>query len=218
MPISAYSAVRDNNAAIAPGDIRTDDSKQQQIINSIRQLMADLAGFSASGSFVNLSVTNTLTTLNETLTGLLDLQGGQIKFPAAQVPSADPNTLDDYERGVFTPVIFGSTLVGVGTYTIQQGNYIKIGDSVFYVFNLAWSAHTGTGNMGIGGLPFTAMAGPDSPLAVWFQNLTYTTTFLARVSAAGTTIALNGNASGAGATAVAMDTAASIYGSGLYFV
>lgn len=43
MPISAYSAIRDNNADIAPGNIRTNDPNQQMIINSIRQLMADLA-------------------------------------------------------------------------------------------------------------------------------------------------------------------------------
>lgn len=45
MPISAYSPIRDNNASITPGDIRSPDfAKDQQIINSIRQLMADLAG------------------------------------------------------------------------------------------------------------------------------------------------------------------------------
>lgn len=48
MPISAYSPVRDDNASIPPGDIRNKDPEIQQIINSIRQLMADLADFNAS--------------------------------------------------------------------------------------------------------------------------------------------------------------------------
>ena len=30
--------------------------------------------------------------------------GGQIAFPAVAVPSADPNTLDDYEEGTRSPV------------------------------------------------------------------------------------------------------------------
>jgi hypothetical protein len=44
MPISAYDTIRDNNANIAPGNIRSNDQAQQMIVNSIRQLMADLAG------------------------------------------------------------------------------------------------------------------------------------------------------------------------------
>jgi len=35
----------------------------------------------------------------------IDLTGGQIAFPATAVPSADPNTLDDYEEGYFTAVL-----------------------------------------------------------------------------------------------------------------
>lgn len=50
MPISAYSPVRDDNALITPGDIRIDDPKYQQIVNAIRQLMADLAD---SGDILN---------------------------------------------------------------------------------------------------------------------------------------------------------------------
>ncbi len=34
----------------------------------------------------------------------LPLGSGQITFPATQNPSADANTLDDYEEGTWTPV------------------------------------------------------------------------------------------------------------------
>lgn len=44
MPISAYSPTRDLNANIPPGNIITKEFANQQIVNSIRQLMADLAG------------------------------------------------------------------------------------------------------------------------------------------------------------------------------
>ena len=66
-----------------------------------------------------------------TFTGLVTLDGGQIKFPATQVPSADANTLDDYEEGTWTPAIaFGGATTGI-TYLSQVGTYTKIGKRVF---------------------------------------------------------------------------------------
>lgn len=53
----------------------------------------------------------------------------------------------------FTPVIIGSTQAGTATYTTQVGRYEKIGNQVFISVNLAWSDHTGTGNMLVSGLP-----------------------------------------------------------------
>jgi len=65
------------------------------------------------------------------------------------------NHLDDYEEGTWTPVIEGQTTAGSGTYGQQLGRYTKIGHRVFVDAYIDWSAHTGTGNMQIGGLPFT---------------------------------------------------------------
>lgn len=50
-------------------------------------------------------------------------------FPAAQVPSADPNTLDDYEEGTFTPAV----TAGSGSFTTVSGagRYTKLGDTHF---------------------------------------------------------------------------------------
>ncbi|MCJ7557861.1 MAG: hypothetical protein MUP90_13230, partial [Gammaproteobacteria bacterium] len=87
-------------------------------------------------------------------TGLVTLSGPGIKFPATQVASADPNTLDDYEEGTFSPTIAGDSTVGVGTYDIILAKYIKIGKLVYIMTTLNWIAHTGTGNMFISGLPF----------------------------------------------------------------
>jgi hypothetical protein len=77
--------------------------------------------------------------------------------------SADPNPggmtselLDDYEEGTFTPVIQGDTTPGTGTYSVQSGSYTKIGNRVIFDIALSWSAHTGTGNMDVFGLPFTS--------------------------------------------------------------
>lgn len=49
----------------------------------------------------------------------------QIKFPAVQVPSADPNTLDDYKEAVIVPIISAQS----GTFGNVNGSisYTKIG-------------------------------------------------------------------------------------------
>jgi hypothetical protein len=62
--------------------------------------------------------------------------------------------LDDYEYGTWTPVIEGTSSAGTGTYIVQTGRYTKIGNRVFFDCNLAWNAHTGTGNMYLSGWPF----------------------------------------------------------------
>ena len=52
------------------------------------------------------------------LTGLLDLSNaasGQIKFPATQNPSADANTLDDYQEATYTGTATGMTTSPTGT-------------------------------------------------------------------------------------------------------
>jgi hypothetical protein len=47
-----------------------------------------------------------------TLASTVSLTGGQIAFPATQIPSANVNTLDDYEKGTFTPSLtFGAASV-----------------------------------------------------------------------------------------------------------
>jgi len=66
------------------------------------------------------------------------------------------NLLDDYEVGTFTPIIDPNGAAGSGTYTIQVGSYVKVGDLVHVNIRLGWSAHTGTGGMRIAGLPFTS--------------------------------------------------------------
>lgn len=101
--------------------------------------------------------------LNITSAGVLDLNQGQIKFPATQVPSADANTLDDYEEGTWTMAVTPSTS---GTITldagVNQGRYTKIGRQVM-VQGLAEissvSSPVGTSVL-FSGLPF-AIASPN---------------------------------------------------------
>jgi hypothetical protein len=64
--------------------------------------------------------------------------------------------LSQYTEGTWTPIIIGSTTAGTGTYTLQSGNYTRIGNLVFLSGRVTWTAHTGTGNMLLGTLPFTS--------------------------------------------------------------
>lgn len=100
-----------------------------------------------------------------------------LQFPATQAASADANTLDDYEEGNWTPTIVGGTVAGTGTYTVQVGRYTKIGRDVTITGRVTWTAHTGTGVMRIGGLPFTSMNVANIFFAVNFgyiNNVVYT--------------------------------------------
>lgn len=156
----------------------------------------------------------------KTLAGLLTLLQGQIKFPATQAASADPNTLDDYEEGTFTPTIDGTTTAGVGTYDDQSGKYAKIGNFVFVIILLKWTAHTGTGNMQISGLPFTNTdkhsASVSNPVNLTLNAGNLLTSYVALSS---TRIDLTQYPTGGGAdSAVAMDTNATIRVSAGYFV
>ena len=78
-----------------------------------------------------------------------------VTFPASQVASADANTLDDYEEGTWTPTYFGASTAGTSTYTQQTGIYTKVGRLVTVTGRVGVSAATGTGQLRIGGLPFT---------------------------------------------------------------
>jgi hypothetical protein len=132
--------------------------------------------------------------------------------------------LNDYETGTFTPVVRGTTVVGTGTYSIQYGAYTKIGNIVYFNIQLDWSAHTGTGNMRLGVLPFASKNVSNNLSAVtvgYVNNMTFgaSNTISAYLLENSTTIILNSVPVGGGATAaLPIDTAARIVVSGFYEV
>lgn len=129
------------------------------------------------------------------------------------------SSLANYSTNTFTPTIVGTSTAGVGTYSVQQGKYTRYGDLVFVHIRLTWSAHTGTGNMNIGGLPFTPAANATCQLAGRDSNITYSGTKLAYTTNPGTTeIIITTDASGTTSTSIPIDTAGSIFVSGVYFV
>lgn len=113
-----------------------------------------------------------------------------IKFPGTQVPSADANTLDDYEEGNWTPVLGGGGGTSGQTYTTQLGRYVKVGKHVFCSFFIELSAKgTITGSLQLQGLPFTIATGSgfrfsaavnwealaSSAIGVWLEGQDNTT-------------------------------------------
>jgi hypothetical protein len=95
-----------------------------------------------------------------------------VTFPATQVPSSNPNTLDDYEEGTFTPIYIPSTgAFGSITYDSaanQWGYYQKVGSWVHIIGRIRTTAMTigsASAQLRLGGLPFTMSNTVPAPLA-----------------------------------------------------
>ena len=86
----------------------------------------------------------------------LYLSGGVVFGDAGGSGTSTSNTLDSYEEGTFTPTAFGNSTAGTTTYGSQTGSYTKVGDTVHVDIYISWTAMTGTGDLRIGGLPFTS--------------------------------------------------------------
>ena len=94
-----------------------------------------------------------------------------VVFPSSQVASSNPNTLDDYEEGTWTPILTGSG--GNPTITYSSANtggiYTKVGNLVTISFEVRWTSLVGgSGSAIISGLPFArkATANPDGDRAI----------------------------------------------------
>ena len=107
--------------------------------------------------------------VNGLTTGKFVPANGMI-FPATQVASADPNTLDDYEEGTWTPQLTFATAGDLAvTYGRNAGWYQKIGNTVYVSFTIFASAFTFTtasGALRITGLPFTVSNSTDNYVSV----------------------------------------------------
>jgi hypothetical protein len=163
----------------------------------------------------------------------LELAGGNLVIGTAGKGidfTQDPNPagmtselLSDYEEGTWTPVVVGNSTPGTGTYTTQVGRYTKIGNRVFFNLNLGWSAHTGSGDMSISGLPFTSNSTSDnaSSLSAWVSNLTLSALNILTpiVNTNSTSVSFFQTPAGGGAVGlVTLDTSAQVIISGHYEV
>jgi len=96
-----------------------------------------------------------------TSAGFLTANG--LTFPAVQVSSANANTLDDYEEGIWTPSFISIDIINgdiTPTYVTltTRGSYRKVGSVVFVLFGIYLSALSVTGSTSnelyIEGLPY----------------------------------------------------------------
>ena len=111
-----------------------------------------------------------------TFTGLVTT-AGQVAFPATANPSADANTLDDYEEGTFNfGVSFGGGTTGIA-FSIQAGFYTKSGNMVhFNGYIVLTSKGSSTGAALITGLPFTSknVAYQHTAITIgFFESITF---------------------------------------------
>lgn len=76
-----------------------------------------------------------------------------IQFPATQVTSSDPNTLDDYEEGTWTPIdVSGAGLTFGGV----SATYTKIGRQVICALLMDYPITVSVAIAEVGGLPFVS--------------------------------------------------------------
>jgi hypothetical protein len=126
--------------------------------------------------------TSTLTTTGAITPGanIVMASGNGIDFSATANSSGSMTSelLDDYEEGTFLPTMFGSTVAGSTTYSLQYGYYVKVGKLVHIQIRMSVTATTALGNMYIGGLPFVALNDSDKGYASvtvsYASNLTMT--------------------------------------------
>ena len=106
----------------------------------------------------------------------------------------------------FTPTIFGASTAGTTTYSLQNGQWMRIGNLAVVQFTISVTAATGTGNLTVGNLPFTISntISINPQCAAGVYGLTWpggTTQIVATGSSGTTNCIMNGVGSGsAGAT------------------
>lgn len=110
----------------------------------------ECARFNSSGNFQTIATIGVGNATPST-------SGAGITFPATQLASTNANTLDDYEEGSWTPIFSGYT----GTYSNQNGKYVKIGQLVYIECLLQPGSVTFTTPSNVAavtGLPFAAIS------------------------------------------------------------
>jgi len=122
--------------------------------------------------------------------------GAGITFPVTQSASTNVQTLDDYERGTWTP-----TVGGTATYGVQTGYFVKIGRLV-YVSCVIEVTLIGTGSTTtISGMPFSVFGSTNisAPLSIriW-SSLATSVLYIVPVAVNGNTTIQFNNTSTAG--------------------
>ncbi len=122
-----------------------------------------------SGAVTSTALGSALTFTGQQTIPTINLTGGQITFPATQVPSANANTLDDYEEGTWTPTFVNWT--ATTGWSFLTARYVKIGQLVYIAVEISpgsVSLSCPANQAFLSNLPFT-VSQPHSPVA-WSSN------------------------------------------------
>lgn len=162
--VSDWDATPGNNDNVGGIPLGENVMLPSQVNNAFREMMSQ----------IRLGVG--VRTVNQTWSGINTfsavpvLSGGGITFPATAIPSANANTLDEYEEGTWTPSFTFDTPGNLNrTLSTQVGNYTKIGNKVKLSFSMATSTFlhtTASGNLAITGVPFA----PKNDVAIFYQG------------------------------------------------
>jgi hypothetical protein len=144
-----------------------DGSQNQFLVESVNDTTTD-SGVFVDGSASRLGVNNLTpteaidvvgtikaTTFSGSGASLTDLYlSGSVYLGG----TGSANALDDYEEGTWTPVFLGGGSNPTVSYNTQEGRYTKIGNLVYVqAYALVNTTSGGSGNLRLGGLPFTAV-------------------------------------------------------------
>ena len=69
-------------------------------------------------------------------------------------------------ESLFSPTVIGTTTAGVGTYSVNTGRLVLNDNNAQFSLEIAWSAHTGTGDISVAGLPLLSRFGNPSALQI----------------------------------------------------
>lgn len=156
-------------------------------------MRADANGTGVDVFFNGTSYTFTPGLISSALVDISGASAGQIKFPATQNPSANANTLDDYEEGTWTPTDASGAAL---TLTINDATYTKVGRLVFARAYITYPITASGAGAAIGGFPFTIAkfgsaacdaSGATSPVTVGQLNAGGTTMTLYTAATAAVT-------------------------------
>ena len=138
------------------------------------------------------------------------VEGNICKAGMTEVSDASGlNYIHNVKKLAFVPAIAGTTAAGAGTYSQRDGWFKRAGEYIEGEFTLTWSAHTGTGNIQISGLPMAAAY--STPALLYIDGVAHTAGNMVQaiIGNGGTTITLTQVGAGA-AVAIPMTTSGRI--------
>jgi len=120
-------------------------------------------------------------------------------------------TMRSDQTNLWTPTVIGLSAAGTGTYSaLRSGKFERVGQWCMFTGSVGWSNHTGTGQLAISGLPYTADADQNFAVEVYADGLVVGAGYqlVGWIAAGSTVIRLRRLLdTGAAIDGVAMDTA-----------